>query len=194
MSILTFPNIIPTRITWGIRSNTESFTSPLNGSTQTIGRPGSRWRITLEFSGMDLTQGAALDAWLVGMGGMTNRSSIYPYHRPGSGANASVNGASQVGTSLVINGAGANRTFAAGDFFSVNSELKMITAPATADGSGNVTLQFSPMLRASPISGSAVVFTKPTVLMMLEQNESAVSRVPGPLYDNITIALIEAFQ
>lgn len=193
MAIITFPGVIPTSATWGLKSITETFTSPLNGSTQTVGRPGSRWKVTLDFNNMDLTQGAILDGWLAAMDGMANRTNLYPHHRPGTGATATVNGASQSGTTLNINCA-ANRVFAAGDFFSVNSELKMLTAPAVANGSGQVALQFSPMLRASPISGSNVVFTQPTAQMMVAQNEYAVTRVPGPLYQNISIALIEAFQ
>ncbi|SMP71987.1 hypothetical protein [Noviherbaspirillum suwonense] len=193
MAILTFPSIIPTRATWGLKSITEAFTSPLNGTTQTSGRPGSRWKVTLEFESMNLSQGATLDGWLAGMDGMSNRTNIYPHHRPGTGATATVNGASQVGSTLNINCA-ANRVFAAGDFFSVNGELKMITASTVANGTGQATLAFSPMLRASPTSGSNVVFTQPTVQMMLAQDEYGVTRVPGPLYENITISMMEVFQ
>lgn len=192
MAIIAFPNITATRATWGLKSLTESFTSPLNGSTQTAGRPGARWKATLEFENMDLAQGAALDGWLAAMDGMANRTNIFPHHRPGTGATATVNGASQVGTTLNINCA-ANRVFAAGDFFSVNGEMKMITASTLANSSGQATLSFSPMLRASPISGSNVVFTQPTALMMLGQDEYAITRVPGPLYENISISLIEVF-
>ena len=142
---------------------------------------------------MDLAQAAALDGWLAGMDGMAGRTNIYPHHRPGTGAMATVNGASQVGSTLNINCA-ANRVFAAGDFFSVNGELKMITAPVVANGAGQAALSFSPMLRTSPFNGANVVFTQPTAQMMLAQDEYAVTRVPGPLYENITIALIEVFQ
>lgn len=192
MAILTFPAIIPTRATWGLKSITEVFTSPLNGTVQTSGRPGSRWKVTLDFENMNLAQAAALDGWLAGMDGMANRTYVYPHHRPGTGVTATVNGANQVGSTLNINCA-ANRAFAAGDFFTVNGELKMITAPTVANGSGQASLPFSPMLRASPISGSNVIFTQPTAQMMLAQNEYAVTRVPGPLYENISIALMEVF-
>lgn len=193
MAVLTFPAITPTRATWGLKSITEAFTSPLNGTTQTSGRPGSRWKVTLDFENMDLTQAATLDGWLAGMDGMANRTSIYPHHRPGTGATCTVSGAGQVGTNLQVQGA-ASRVYQAGDFFSVNGELKMITVSTTAASSGLVTLSFSPMLRASPTSGANVVFTQPTAQMMLAQDEYAVTRVPGPLYENITIALMEVFQ
>lgn len=190
MAIVALPAIIPTRSTWGLKSLTETFTSPLNGTVQTVGRPGARWKVTLEFNGMDLTQGATLEAWLASLDGMAGRCYLYPHHRPGTGAAATVNGAGQLGKSINLSCA-PNRTFAAGDFFTVNNELKMVTAPATADGSGIVTLTFSPMLRTSPVSSSAVTFTKPQVLMMLAQDEYAVSRIPGPQYDNITVSMIE---
>lgn len=194
MAILTFPAIIPTRVTWGLKSITESFTSPINGTTQTNGRPGARWKVTLEFENIEPAQSAALDGWLAGMDGMTNRTNLYPHHRPGTGLNANVNGAGQVGTVLNLSGVAANRVFNAGDYFSVNGEFKMVTQTVQATSGGLVALPFSPMLRASPTSGSSVVFTQPTALMMLAQDEYGITSKGGPYCETITVSLIEAFQ
>lgn len=193
MTILTFPSLIPSKVTWSLVSNTEQFTSPLNGSTQTAGRPGSRWKAALDFIGMDKATSASFDAFLASLDGMAGRFYLYPHHRPGGGINGAVAGASQVGTSLNVTVA-AGRTFAPGDFFAVNNELKMITAAAVANGSGAVTLSFSPMLRASPANAAAVVFNQPTVLMRLDANEYAFTRTPDFYADVISIPCIEAFQ
>ena len=54
----------------------------------------------------------------------------------------------------------------AGDFFGVAGEFKMVTADATANGSGAMTLTFEPPLHASPADNAALTFVAPTVLMM----------------------------
>jgi len=192
MTILTFPAVTPAKSTWGIKSLTETFTSPLNGSVQTAGRPGARWKATLEFAQLALTEGATVESFLAQMDGMAGRVYLYPHHRPGSGANAAVNGASQVGTTLNLTCA-AGRVFAVGDYFTVNAEFKMVTAAATADGAGAVALSFAPMLRASPADAAAVVFTRPTALMMLAQDEYSLTRNSDRSYDGFSIQLIEVF-
>lgn len=349
MAIITFPAITPTRVTWGLKSLTETFTSPLNGATQTVGRPGARWRATLDFDNLSQDQGRELQAFLLAMDGMSNRVELHNHDRPGVGAlPVLVNGAGQVGTSLNIkpaltqapelisngtfdadvagwsvantggtgyastlvatngeailtaqgtsggrwgipfntvpgrvyqasvsmrrvSGTGGggiliansnalatanislantaasssstattqntrifnfratqavhylslyasvngdvfafdnasvketpgDRVFRAGDFFMVNGELKMVTrtvtAPATtsATTNGYVALPFGPMLRASPISDALVTFEKPTALFMLAQDQYAMTRLPGDLYGNTSIELVEVFR
>lgn len=194
MAIITFPGILPTVCEWGLRSLTETYTSPLNGSTQTFGKPGSRWRATLQFGMLNLQQGRDLQAFLVAMDGKSNRVNLINHDRPGTGANAAVNGASQVGTSLIINGGGAGRVYSAGDYFTVNGELKMVTQTVTADGLGAATLQFGPMLRVSPASTAPIVFSNPTCQMMLDQSEFTMPRISGPRYGGITVPFIEVFQ
>lgn len=192
MAIITFPDIRPTVCTWGLRSNTESFTSPLNGAVQTAGRPGARWKATLEFGMLNLQQGRDLQAFLVAMDGMAGRCYLPNHDRPGAGANASVAGAGQVGTVLNVTGA-ANRVYLAGDYFIVNGEYKMLTATVTANASGAAALSFGPMLRASPANGATVTFTNPTPLMMLDQSEFSMPRISGPRYSAVTVPLIEVF-
>lgn len=192
MPILTFPDIRPTVCTWGLRSNTETFVSPLNGAIQTAGRPGSRWKATLEFGRLTLQQGRDLQAFLVAMDGMAGRCYLTNHDRPGTGASATVNGAEQIGTVLNVTGA-ANRVYQAGDYFMVNNEYKMLTATVTANGAGAAALQFGPMLRASPANGATVTFTNPTPLMMLDQSEFAMPRISGPRYSAITVPFVEIF-
>ena len=75
-------------------------------------------------------------------------------HRSPSGTIAGstllVNGASQTGTSLTDGAQASTTVLKAGDFFSVNNELKMVTVDATSDSSGDVTVNFVPSLRSSP--------------------------------------------
>lgn len=195
MAIITFPQAIsPTKSTWGIKSNAEIFTSPLNGTVQTAGRLGSRWKATIDYPPMTLATGVAMEAFLAQMDGFSGRCYVTPHHRPGTGLNANVNGAGQVGTVLNLSGVAANRIFNAGDYFSVNGEFKMVTQTAQATSGGLVALSFMPMLRASPTNGAAVTFTNPTVQMMLSADEYLLTRAPGSIYEPMSISLIEVFQ
>lgn len=82
----------------------------------------------------------------------------------GSRGNGTVSGANQVGSSLVVTGLGAGATVNAGDTFvlqavyGVNPQNRqstgvqrqfVVTAPATADGSGNATLAIFPPINTA---------------------------------------------
>lgn len=193
MALITFPStVLPTVCNWGLSSLTESFTSPLNNSTQTIAKPGSRWKANLEFGMLNLQQGRDMMAFLVAMDGRANRCNLWNHDRPGTGASCTVNGTGQVGTTLVV-ATTAGRIFNAGDFFTVNGEFKMITQSITANGAGACTISFGPMLRASPISGSTLLFTSPAAQMMLDTTEFTMPRISGPRYSQFSVPFIEVF-
>lgn len=192
MAIITLPAILPTVCEWGLRSLTESYTSPLNGATQTFGKPGARWKANLSFGMLNLQQGREMQGFLVAMDGKSNRVNLINHDRPGTGANATVSGEGQVGSVINLT-CTANRVFNAGDYFTVNGEFKMVTVSTQANGSGVVALPFGPMLRASPVNGATVVFTNPTCLMMLDQTEFIMQRLAGPRYGGVSIPFIEVF-
>jgi hypothetical protein len=122
------------------------------------------------------TQGGdALRALLLQLRGGANRLLIYdlaqPTFRGTGGGSPVVNGAGQSGGSLAISGCTPNVTNWAlpGDKFSVNGELKMVVAPANTNASGQTTLTFEPVLRASPANGAPLTVTNPTAKFMLRQ-------------------------
>ncbi|HJV73175.1 MAG TPA: hypothetical protein VJ654_03050 [Noviherbaspirillum sp.] len=197
MTILTFPSITPAHVAWGLKSNTESFTSPLNGSTQTIERPGARWKATLTMPPLTVSNAVLLDAFLLQLNGKAGRFYLYPHHRPtprGLGGSGVVSGGGQTGKTLATTGWTAGwLVLRAGDFFQVGSELKMCTADAVASGTGTVTLQFMPALRSAPSNGAAIVSTNPQTIMMLDTDETLTGKAPGPSYDPMTLSCIEVF-
>ncbi len=194
MPTLNFPAIVPTRSTWGLRANTDMFTSPFTGTVQTIARPGARWVATLEFTGLSKARAAILDAFLASLDGQAGRFFLQPHHRPGTTALGVVNGAGQTGKTLAVSGYGAGiKIFSAGDFIEAGGELKMLTADATTNGSGQTTLQITPAWRSSPTNGGAVIGTNPTTTMMLASNDYSVTRLPGDLYETIAFDCMEAF-
>lgn len=163
---------------FGLRANTQSFESPLTRSVQTLELTGARWFATYELPPMKRSQVAVWMAFLIGLQGRAGR--FYGYdpdcRRPrGSGAGAPlVNGAGQSGSSLITDGwAALEPVLKAGDYFTVNGELKMVTADASANGAGQATIAFKPSLRASPADNAALTLNDASCTMMLIDDEQA---------------------
>ena len=57
---------------FGLRSNTQSFTSPLNRAVQTLERQGALWFATFELPPMSRAQAAAWTAFLTGLLGSSD--------------------------------------------------------------------------------------------------------------------------
>lgn len=78
-----------------------------------------------------------------------------------------VNGGAQAGTSLICDGFSAGATIPALAYFSFSAGgryyLHTVTTQATANGSGQVTLNISPMLRVSPADNAALDFVTPKI-------------------------------
>lgn len=105
---------------------------------------------------------------------------------------ALVNGASQTGGKLIIDGlpTSTNGLALAGDWFEINGELKRLTADLNSDGSGNGYLIFEPTLRASPADNTPIVFRSPMGKFLLAEESTGWSTRPGILSD-IELNLIE---
>lgn len=198
MTILTWPVLTraaPRLVRWGLTSNTMSFSSPLSGAMQTVEMPGARWRCSFVMENLAEADAALLQALLVQLRGQANRLLLHNFARPTPRGTATgtplVNGASQTGVSLITDGWTAGITaLRTGDFFGVNGELKMVTADAVADGSGNATISFEPPLRSSPADNAAITTTKPLAIFMLSSPDSGWDTQPYRI-SNVPLDLIE---
>jgi hypothetical protein len=112
---------------------------------------------------------------------ITNRPGPYVY------------GAGQTGTQLVVWGWQESITgiLKAGDFFSVNGELKMITQDANTDALGRTTLHFEPPLRSAPPDLAQLDLDAPTGTFMLTEDIVQWS-TSGPGLVNVPISCVEA--
>ena len=83
---------------------------------------------------------------------------------------ASVNGGSQVGASLTIDGMPASQTgyFKAGDYFQLGTGYHILTADVDTNGAGQSTITFEPIMRSSPADNDKLVFDKPVMIARLE--------------------------
>lgn len=170
MSTEAFPaSLTPSSTTWSFVSNTRAYRSPLTNAVQTVARAGSLWRVTMQFNNLNDDDRATLQGYLLSIDGQVNRMKLADHsytRRGGGGGSPLVNGASQTGGTLILDGATVDVTgwLKAGDYFRVGNELKMVTADCSSDGSGDVTVNFKPNLRASPANNAVVYINTGTNL------------------------------
>lgn len=200
MAILSFPSGIDIRsANFGLQSNSQSLISPLSGDMQTLSLPGARWVATYTLTTRKREEMADITAFLTNLNGMAGR--FYGYdpaatNPRGIGTGSPlINGSSQTGKSIITDGWTTSQTgiLKAGDYFTVNSELKMVTADCNSDGSGNATIAFSPALRDSPVDNAAITVTNPTCIMRLESDDQARWDVNESGFYDVSFAAAEAF-
>lgn len=150
---------------------------------------------------MNRTQAALWQAFFLQLEGSVNTFNAYdPDARTPRGAATGtplVNGGSQTGSSLITDGwTNSTLVLKTGDYFSVNSELKMVTADATSNGSGQATISFKPALRSSPSDNAPLTVTNTTVTMILIDDGQAMWRTGHRLgiYEGMTFSAMEVFS
>lgn len=185
MAIITYPSGVGfpgfTGYTLKLMRHSIRLQSPFTGKRQVIAAPYFLWNFVGKYSLADnpSTFAGALRAFLLQLQGMANsfRLPLPEYTGPSTGyigAAGLVNGASQTGNSLITDGWTASAAiFKVGDYFNINDELKVITANATANGSGQVTLAFEPAIRTSPADNLVLGIANPTVLLASNSDDAA---------------------
>lgn len=167
---------------WGLQTNTQVFTSPLNRSTQRLVLSGARWVATYTLTPY-LHSETKLDevkAFLLKLQGGGNTFYGYDPDRKTPKGTATgtplINGAFQSGGQINTDGWTGSVTgiMKAGDYFTVNGELKMVTADANSDSGGNAVLYFQPILRNMPADNAAITVTNPTCTMRLIDDDQSV--------------------
>ena len=189
MATYTIPTTVGfSSVEFGLENNNQVFESPLSNSIQVSELTGARWYATFNLPPMKKENSLEYIGFLQRLQGRVH--SFFGFdanHRSPSGTIAGstllVNGASQTGTSLILDGAQASTTvLKAGDFFSVNSELKMVTVDATSDSSGDVTVNFVPSLRSSPSDDAVITTTNPVCTMKLTGDSTTYSINTAGIY------------
>ena len=153
----------PSTVSLSLQGNTALFASALIQSVQTLDRGGDKWMYTLNFTNVSKAKRASLMGLIASARGQSNRFRVPVHDNPKQGAYGGtplVNGASQTGNTVVVDGAGSVTDWIkAGDYFSIDvngeHELKMCTADTSSVG-GAITIPFEPPLRASPLNNAAI--------------------------------------
>ncbi len=167
-----------------------------SGKSSTFEMPGANWVMTLTFpNSMESMDRPKVEALVTSLRGGANRL-LAPYFGRRV-PNGTLRGAPRLAV-VVSAGAGqmmlkdCNGTLKAGDLISIGGQVVMIEADA-APASGQMTVSFSPALRAGHVVNTAIVWDSPLILWKLVQKQDAVKFPyrPGRYRPSFAIELIE---
>jgi len=220
--ILTFPTLsrnAPTSFEFSLKSNTQTFESPLNRTVQTYELPGARWSFSGTWENLTDLDARILKGWLAKLRGAAGRFYMWDMQHP-----APTGLAYGVGTlggyvadnllttswSVALSLTADNTHFTAdstqldttssafiwfqpGDYIGVNGELKMVTDVAAGSASG-VVITVEPPFRTPPPVGSALSIVKPTCVMrLIDDSQDSMSYHQNRNCTSVTISGIEVF-
>jgi hypothetical protein len=196
----TFARALPyTLWEFGQAPNTFAHMSPLSGQVQTVEMPGTRWVHSLRLQGLAVDERQMMSVFFAQLRGRGNRYTLHdvinPTPRGTMRGSLTTSGSITQGavTCSVTGGAGqASTTLLRGDKLSIGGELKIITADATANGSGVIALTVEPPFRAAVTGGAAVVWDKPTATFMRTEDSWRMGHT-APRHGDITLDGVEAF-
>lgn len=182
---ITYPVALPTTktpkdVAPTLQSQVGMTRSPFALGQQTYAWPNEMWSMSFSLPPMAR---AAAEVWVAFLLSLNGLEGSFLAGQPGyttpqgtwSGQSPLVNGASQTGKSLIIDGLTAGATGKAGDYFQLGttstSRLYKLTKDFTANGSGQATIDFQPRLRATPGDNAALTLASPKGMFMLSQNQ-----------------------
>lgn len=199
---VAFPTILaPGEVAWKLRGRTQTQTSPLDGTTQTLALPGARWEASLSWPAMTRDDSRVLEAFFALMRGMQGRFFYGPTHAPRratGGGSPVINGANQSGATLSIRGfTNSSQAFRVGDWLSYTDStgrvrLHQVTADVNANGSGVAAVPIAPPIRRAGADGAAVNVTAPVGVFMLADDGVGEIRVRPPLLGSASLQIVEA--
>jgi len=194
MATLTYPDIrYPSEgYKFHLVNLTQKFESPLTGAVQTSELPGAYWEAIIPYRNLTDAQSRELLGFLDKLAGSSGRFYLWNMAQETplgiATGTPKVKGADQEGKSLNTDGWTVSQTgiLLSGDLFTVNGELKRVTADCNSDAGGNATIAFNPALRESPADDADITVTKPTCTMMLIDDRQAIAEFrPKPFADII---------
>lgn len=142
--------------------------SAVGGVLTPLNRAGDHWAVEVDPGVLCTAAGRELLADIVRGGGERLRAPIpEPGVAKGTPGAPKVKGAGQAGSLLVCDGFTPQYAIAKGWFFTLvtaaGSSAHLVTAQAVADGSGEATLSFWPMLWRAPADNDVLVFVDPYI-------------------------------
>jgi hypothetical protein len=193
----------PSAIVWRQVHNSRTSTSPLNGAVQSVGLPGMRWGLTLEWPEQSYAERALLEGLLSLLSGPEHRINIGDLARPVPLGTIAISGvtmsaAAQFAEMVTLNNCGNATTLQRGDWIGVvtssGAQMLQVAAAATATSGGvmaNVWVR--PRLRGAVTEGTAVVLNNPKVKWMLAGPELAIPRGGSNRCPSFSVDFVEVF-
>jgi len=178
--------------------------SPFTFSQQVVRHAGARWSATITIPPVKRSDSEYWNSFLLRLRGQFGTFLLGDPNGAtprGSAASAAgtpvVNGASQTGNELAIDGLPASAVgyLRAGDYIQLGSaasaRLYKVLEDVDSNGSGEATLNLWPDLRSSPADGATVVVSNAKGVFRLSNNE-AVWTINNAGFYSISFAAVEA--
>lgn len=186
MTDFAWPNFPLTRFQMRIAPATKAYASPYTGQVQAVDMLSECFVIQADLApDITLSQGLAIEAFFDRLKGAVNRIIVGNLRLL---VNRGTMRGSPVLTSAVAQFANilpitttAGATALVGDMLNAGGQLFRVLAAATADGSGHISVEVGPRVRAAAgiASGTAVVWNQPTTAFRLSSANPALDWHPG---------------
>tara|TARA_B100001939_G_scaffold276480_1_gene244738 strand:+ start:5237 stop:5857 length:621 start_codon:yes stop_codon:yes gene_type:complete len=199
---LTSPtHVKPSNITFRAVNTVGITQSPFTYAQQAVAHSGQRWECDVTLPQMSRADAEQWVAFLVSLRGQlgtfTLGDPVGASARGSAGGTPLVNGASQTGGTLNIDGCTASQTgwLKAGDYIQLGSAgtatLHKVLADADSNGSGQVSLDIWPYIRTAPADDATVVVTNTVGRFRLASNEQNWNINEASIY-GLTFGGVEA--
>ncbi len=198
MSVQNQPPVTPSEMQLFPMSNTAINESPTNKSTETLEMAGARWEGFIQFNNINEKEEKLLQAWLAGLRGAAGRFKMphYKYLSPeGEISGAPVIGANnQHGGKLALSNVPVNKKiFVAGDFVTINNELKVVREDCHSNGLGKAELKVEPPMRQVVNQGEVVGYQNPFAIFRLKDDKQGKITLRKGKPGKLKIQIVEAF-
>lgn len=183
MADYTWPStalFVPSRFQMRVASTTRSFPSPYSQQVQVVDLMADFWKVVVTLTGDAASNdlgGGQVEAFFDRLKGQANRVILWNLQRPTPfgtmrGSPTLKTAAAQFANTLSIQTT-AGATLRAGDMIGAGQQLFRVLADATANGSGVLTAEVAPRVRAAAgiAAGSAVTWSSPTAPFRLTNSD-----------------------
>ena len=168
----------PRNITARLISRRRDLEPTFNGPTNRVRRIGSRWSIDFDYPPMTYSDAMV---WVAALTSAEADTVILAVPQPGfsvgSPGSPLVNGASQLGSALDLDGFSTSYAARAGQWFNVTVSSRLylyqVATAKTASADVMADLAINPMIRASPANNSAADFSTPKIEGFLSGDQTA---------------------
>lgn len=150
-------------------------TELLSGIEVVTSFPKARWGVSFNVITLRPENRGQTIAAMTRLSSFKNWIELTPPNYSGSEYTGAITvaGGAQIGTTINIASAAETTVLKAGDWFSVNGELKMVIEDCVTDAQGLGTIEFEPSLRNSPANATALVTQAPVAKYRLTNPEAA---------------------
>jgi hypothetical protein len=163
--------------------------------------PFAIWQLEAKLVEADGAKAGRFRSFLAQLDGVANkfRLPVPGYYRPSTGYNGNTtiaSGPTEVRSqSMLMGGLIPSQAFLnEGDFFTVNDELKIVTASVASAANGSAMVSFKPALRKPVAPDTPIIIFNPTLLMHSDDDDAATWNLRPPFRQNTTFSASEAIE